>query len=420
MHSIDQSIIGDEKAGFELASPSTGATSDQTFAKDVEAAKTSPGRSSWALRLIKRLGGSSTRKPQSKEDAVAEQQEEDQWASLTRSLDQTPQGYAAIAAFQSSDRNFLQYRGFGYLHSRILSDLQFGIERLEEELDELDQYDKDESRSRRLQCTEDDRDMLSDYPEYIERTRPTVLRELKEKLMEYDTVLLKTREMATLQRPARRDYESVSKCGKEFYEQYALDVAHHINLENFFVNFGPITDKESRFIRRKEDIVTLRSGRESAAFDGFVEICLRRAHKFMKHYFNSDIIHRWFLTQELRDKTDSKYINYFSPAKIDTLVNVIITIVIFILLVLPVIIMYRVTEMGKSRSPLDAIGVLIVFTLIFGMAVSALTTAKRHELFGASAAYAAVLVVFIGNFGVQQVDPGSTESWTSILTPTSS
>ena len=47
---------------------------------------------------------------------------------------------------------------------------------------------------------------------------------------------------------------------------------------------------------------------------------------------------------------------------------------------------------------------LIVFTLIFGMAVSSLTTAKRHELFGASAAYAAVLVVFIGNFGVQQVE----------------
>lgn len=37
------------------------------------------------------------------------------------------------------------------------------------------------------------------------------------------------------------------------------------------------------------------------------------------------------------------------------------------------------------------------------MAMSSLTTAKRHELFAASAAYAAV-VVFIGNFGVQQVE----------------
>ena len=49
-------------------------------------------------------------------------------------------------------------------------------------------------------------------------------------------------------------------------------------------------------------------------------------------------------------------------------------------------------------------GILIAFTLIFGIAVSLMTTAKRQELFVASAAYVAVLVVFIGSFGVQQVE----------------
>ena len=91
--------------------------------------------------------------------------------------------------------------------------------------------------------------------------------------------------------------------------------------------------------------------------------------------------------------------DYFAPARIDMLVNIVITMVIFILLVLPVAIMYEVTDIARRQSPLDAMGVLIVFTLIFGMAVSAMTTAKRHELFGASAAYCAVLVVFLGNFG---------------------
>ncbi|KXS97531.1 hypothetical protein AC578_4595 [Pseudocercospora eumusae] len=385
--------VDTEKLGIELRSPSTGIGSEP----DVEAGKAviSP-RQSWASRALKRI----FREPKPKPAP-----EEDEWSSLTRKLDQTPKGYAAIAAFQSSDRNFLQYRGFGYLHGRVLSDLQYGIERLEEELDRLDQYDKEPCR-RRLQCMEDDRDMavedtsMADYADddRIGRQRPAVLLELREKLLEYDGFLLKTKEMATLQRPAKRDYES---------------------LKNFFINTAPVTVKEAMYVRRKEDIVTLRSGRESAAFDGLVEMGLNRMHKFMKRYLKSEIVQRLFLTQELRDKTESKYINYFSPAKIDALVNVIITMVIFILLVLPVIIMYRVTEMGKSQSPLDAIGVLIVFTLIFGMAVSALTTAKRHELFGASAAYAAVLVVFIGNFGVQQVDPGSTEAWKSILTQAS-
>lgn len=66
--------------------------------------------------------------------------------------------------------------------------------------------------------------------------------------------------------------------------------------------------------------------------------------------------------------------------------------------------MYEVTNIAAEQSALDAIGVLVVFTLIFGMAVSSLTTAKRQELFGASAAYCAVLVVFISNFGIQEVE----------------
>jgi len=47
---------------------------------------------------------------------------------------------------------------------------------------------------------------------------------------------------------------------------------------------------------------------------------------------------------------------------------------------------------------LDAVGILIVFTMLFSAAMSFLTNAKRHELFAAGATYCAVLVVFITNF----------------------
>jgi hypothetical protein len=52
----------------------------------------------------------------------------------------------------------------------------------------------------------------------------------------------------------------------------------------------------------------------------------------------------------------------------------------------------------------SAIGVLIIFTLLFSAAMSLLTKAKRHELFAASAAYCAVLVVFITNFSSSKGD----------------
>ena len=60
--------------------------------------------------------------------------------------------------------------------------------------------------------------------------------------------------------------------------------------------------------------------------------------------------------------------------------------------------MYRLTNIGQRNSTFDAMGVLVVFTLLFSAAMSLLTKAQRHELFAASAAYCAVLVVFISNF----------------------
>lgn len=51
-----------------------------------------------------------------------------------------------------------------------------------------------------------------------------------------------------------------------------------------------------------------------------------------------------------------------------------------------------------TRNTFNAVGVLIVFTLLFSAAMSVLTKAARHEMFAASAAYCAILVVFIGNF----------------------
>ena len=68
------------------------------------------------------------------------------------------------------------------------------------------------------------------------------------------------------------------------------------------------------------------------------------------------------------------------------------------LLVLPVVAMYELTAVGDRNSTFDAVGILVVFTLLFSAAMSLLTKAKRHELFAASAAYCAVLVVFISNF----------------------
>lgn len=108
------------------------------------------------------------------------------------------------------------------------------------------------------------------------------------------------------------------------------------------------------------------------------------------------------MTKELHDKTSSDWVKYYDPVRLDKLVNLIITAIIFVLLVLPVVAMYEMSIVSDD-SPFEAIGLLMVFTLVFAMAMSSLTRATRQELFAASAAYCAVLVVFISNFSTQPV-----------------
>ena len=129
--------------------------------------------------------------------------------------------------------------------------------------------------------------------------------------------------------------------------------------------------------------------RKSAPFAQFAHRCSR--HSKSNQYL--------FCTAELRKKTTDKNLFYYSPSRVNTLVGLIITTVIFVLLILPVVAMYWLTSFDTHDSTFRAIGVLIVFTLLFGAAMSVLTRALRHELFAASAAYCAVLVVFISNFG---------------------
>lgn len=48
-------------------------------------------------------------------------------------------GYPSLATFLDSDENFMLYRRFGYLQSRLLLDKQADLRELEEQLDELDE-----------------------------------------------------------------------------------------------------------------------------------------------------------------------------------------------------------------------------------------------------------------------------------------
>jgi hypothetical protein len=179
----------------------------------------------------------------------------------TRILENNPNGFPRLAAFQASDPNFGLYRSYSYLHSRILLDLQSEITELEDELDHIDWDENDEDEDRpKCRATEAAEGETEDA-----RTRRVVLREIKTKLMEYDEVLINVRRLQAFQRPSDRDYRSVRR--------------YHNNTK-------PLMDGEMESIRSKEDIVSISTGRERAAFDGGVETLIGQVDGSLKKIFN--------------------------------------------------------------------------------------------------------------------------------------
>jgi hypothetical protein len=65
-------------------------------------------------------------------------------------VESCPEGYPHLAAFLDSDENFMLYRRFGYLQSRILLHKQDELRELEERLDQLDKKDAEDSKTKKL------------------------------------------------------------------------------------------------------------------------------------------------------------------------------------------------------------------------------------------------------------------------------
>ncbi|KAH0537576.1 hypothetical protein FGG08_005642 [Glutinoglossum americanum] len=308
-------------------------------------------------------------------------------------VDSTPEGYPRLACFSASDQNFMIYRSFSYLHARCLLYIQDEIACLEQDLDELDEEEDaavEEEVRLRLKCR--------GAEDWEGGVRGELVRRIKGKLDEYgesqapsysptrshappplrhtDDFLLKAKTLVSLQKPSSRDYKSV---------------------RTWFLNEEPLVRREQKYIECKEDLVTLRNGRECAGFDGFVEGVVRR--------LDCRLIRWLFLTPELRAKSASPTIHYFSPGRIDKLVALLITLIILVLLASPVIALVVLQQhhpvqqqqqqlqtqpqQGAAISALTvfrSIGVLMVFTLTFSAAMSMLTRARRHEVFASSAA----------------------------------
>ncbi|KAI9702678.1 MAG: hypothetical protein M1820_006062 [Bogoriella megaspora] len=188
-----------------------------------------------------------------------------------------------------------------------------------------------------------------------------------------DDVLIKAREIAALRNPSEGDYSSVKQ---------------------WFLNNNPLLEAagEVEWINWEEDMVSLYQGREWTSFDRLLITLIHRC----KVSFVQNI----FRTAELRKKLGAdRSVQLYAYKRIETFVDLFLILILCAMLVLPIVAMSSLEISGLSSAYQSAVAVLIVFTLLFAVSMSLFAKAGRHEIFAAAAAYCAVLVVFISNFG---------------------
>ncbi|KAL9078146.1 MAG: hypothetical protein Q9157_002940 [Trypethelium eluteriae] len=188
-------------------------------------------------------------------------------------------------------------------------------------------------------------------------SRRRLLYQIKKKLDEYDDVLMHAREVSSFQIPSHSNYAE---------------------LRTHLYNTKPIVDPEEQWTRQKNDLLSFhKEPQPSSPVESWLELALNL-----------------FRASEDRHKASSLPTYFFSLSRISICVVPVITLVMFMV---PVIAMYEVTLGGTRAGAYGAIGILGASTVIFTIVMTLTTTARRHELFAAVAAYVAVLVVFLGN-----------------------
>ncbi|KAG7008239.1 hypothetical protein G7Y79_00006g018590 [Physcia stellaris] len=290
--------------------------------------------------------------------------------TVIRKLEDHPIGYPRQSAFADSDESFMIFRRFGYIHARLLMQRQDELRQLEDELEEMDKVDsKSDAGQLCLQSREmDDRRSRREQG----ASRSALLHKIEDVALRYGELLQQAQNLVAMNKPPMRE---------------------QISLRTYIENRQCLVEAESAFAYHKEDLVTLRPGRDHSFVDAFVE-------HLLKEYPCKPL-------KETASKSHDPRVRYFTRGRINAFVTLIITSIILALLVVPIWLLYHFSvSFNATRSNVLCMGVLLVATLVFSAVLSLFTKARRHEVLAASAGYCAVLVVFVGNIGNAGISDG--------------
>ncbi|KAI6755499.1 hypothetical protein HG531_004605 [Fusarium graminearum] len=269
-------------------------------------------------------------------------------------------GFPSLANFIASDRDGTStiFKRFNRLAARNLLNLQSELAELEAKLDAFDDQDRESRES--LQSLRNWKDFKDRNDEDSERRK--LLRDIKSTFKEYREALMFESTLATIPPPDRKTLKAFRT---NFFHGRPGEAGA----------FPMLGGHSSNLYDDSDDLLVLHS-RESPD----------RLTMFVQDNFG-------YLFEESGTANGSS-IAYASGKKISTFISYISTVLAAVLLIGAIVILYNINSDNLK------LGLIALFTVLFSASVGLLTNAKRAEVFGATAAYAAVLVVFVsGDLG---------------------
>ncbi|KAI1124716.1 hypothetical protein F5Y10DRAFT_280023 [Nemania abortiva] len=265
------------------------------------------------------------------------------------------EGYAAVAGWLAldTDNETFVFRKFDKLAARNLLCIQSELFSIEKELEIFDNQD--------AQAAQDDlraKDTARTWETLVSRSRAghdgsmrrmELLERLRSKIKEYHEALLLQSQIAQLHRPNRR----------------VLDTLRH-----WFKKPEPMLGGEAKkYLDDENDLVALKTSVELDYLSQF----LRR---------------HWTVNTEATRDGRAK-IGRFNERSVSLATSVITIIVAAFLLI------GSITGFYFVQSDTVKLALIAAFTSAFALSLVLITSARRAEIFAATAAYAAVLVVFV-------------------------
>ncbi|KAF2002119.1 hypothetical protein P154DRAFT_618864 [Amniculicola lignicola CBS 123094] len=293
---------------------------------------------------------------------------------IEKSAERTKQyleGFPSLSSLLCSDSDLQVYRRFNRLASRNLLYLQAEILDIEARLEEHDAEDveianseNDATESMEVKLNARCWEVFKEKAKSGDRKaqeRMDLIRELRERMAEYQDALIRQSALMNLETPGPRVRGAITG----WFELKKPLVGRSRNMFSDAAQY---------------DTVALRTPPDQDRLTRFLQNSLGYffRHRKTKKEYPLD----W----------DGMY--YFPETTIRHIVSFTSVFIAAALLV------GAITSLYFVQKPSSMIGLLAAFTTLFAGSIGLLTNARKVDIYAATAAYAAVLVVFVGNLGM--------------------